>query len=86
MDARVNVTMPKEFLNEVDREAKLERRSRSELIREALRYYMAVPARGRSDRRQRQRAIEVAGRQDRLAAKIGSVDVVGEIRKMRRER
>ena len=38
--AKVLVTMPDEFLNKVDSLADVESRSRSELIREALKTYM----------------------------------------------
>ncbi len=38
--AKILVTMPDEFLNKVDGFASFEQRSRSELIREALRTYM----------------------------------------------
>lgn len=38
--AKVLVTMPDDFLNKVDGLADSERRSRSELIREALKTYM----------------------------------------------
>lgn len=38
--AKILVTMPDEFLNKVDGLAENEQRTRSELIREALRSYM----------------------------------------------
>jgi Arc/MetJ-type ribon-helix-helix transcriptional regulator len=38
--ARFVVTVPEEFLEEVDARAKAEHRSRSELVREALRSYL----------------------------------------------
>ncbi|OLA94741.1 MAG: hypothetical protein BHW64_02290 [Candidatus Melainabacteria bacterium LEY3_CP_29_8] len=38
--ARVLISMPEDFLNKIDRMADSENRSRSELIREALRTYM----------------------------------------------
>lgn len=38
--AKILVTMPDEFLNRVDKLANGEKRSRSELIREALKTYM----------------------------------------------
>lgn len=38
--AKILVTMPDEFLNRVDGVANSEQRTRSELIREALRSYM----------------------------------------------
>ena len=37
---RVLISMPDKFLNEIDQVANSENRSRSELIREALRQYM----------------------------------------------
>lgn len=38
--ARVLISMPKEFLNQIDDIATNEQRSRSELVREALRSYI----------------------------------------------
>lgn len=38
--AKTLISMPDEFLEEIDSVAKAEKRSRSELIREALRQYM----------------------------------------------
>ena len=38
--ARVLISMPEEFLDEIDNVADTENRSRSELIREALRTYI----------------------------------------------
>jgi CopG family transcriptional regulator/antitoxin EndoAI len=42
MTKKVMVSFPDEFLEEVDRVADEEHRSRSELLREAMRLYMAV--------------------------------------------
>lgn len=42
MAKKVMVSFPEEFLDEVDRIAHEEHRSRSELLREAMRVYMAV--------------------------------------------
>ena len=38
--SKVLISIPKEFLSQVDRAAVIEQRSRSELIREALRSYI----------------------------------------------
>ena len=38
--ARVLISMPEQFLGEIDNVAEIENRSRSELIREALRTYI----------------------------------------------
>jgi hypothetical protein len=42
MTIKVMVSFPDEFLHEVDRIAQEEHRSRSELVREALRFYMGL--------------------------------------------
>jgi metal-responsive CopG/Arc/MetJ family transcriptional regulator len=42
MVSKVMVSFPEEFLNEVDRIAREEHRSRSELLREAVRVYAAA--------------------------------------------
>ena len=42
MTTKVMVSFPDEFLEEVDRTAQEEHRSRSELVREALRVYMGL--------------------------------------------
>jgi CopG family transcriptional regulator / antitoxin EndoAI len=40
--ARVLISMPEEFLSKIDKLAEVEQRSRSELIREALRTYIVA--------------------------------------------
>lgn len=50
--ARVLISMKDEFLEQVDQIAEDEQRSRSELIREALRMYMRRPSNGRGARYQ----------------------------------
>ena len=44
MTVKVMLSFPDEFLTQVDTLAEVEQRSRSELVREALRYYMAARA------------------------------------------
>lgn len=45
--AKIMISLPEEFLKKVDRAAKAQGRSRSELIREALRTVLAGRERGR---------------------------------------
>lgn len=59
--AKILVTMPDKFLNQVDGLANDEQRTRSELIREALRNYMR-----RVSRHQSQKADENAKILDKL--------------------
>lgn len=86
MDARINVTMPKAFLRRVDEYSLREHRSRSELIREALRSYMAEQDEAQEKATKRQKALAAAALLDKLAAKVEPFDAVREIRKMRDER
>ncbi len=59
--ARFVVTIPEDFLEEVDERAKSEHRSRSELVREALRSYLRSGGRKGdiSDRPEVKRALRV---------------------------
>jgi metal-responsive CopG/Arc/MetJ family transcriptional regulator len=47
--AKVLISMKTEFLDEIDKVAENEHRSRSELIREALRHYIKVHQKSRLD-------------------------------------
>ena len=40
MTAKIMVSLPEAFLEEIDRQAKAEHRSRSEFLREAVRFYL----------------------------------------------
>jgi metal-responsive CopG/Arc/MetJ family transcriptional regulator len=50
--AKVLISMKEEFLDEIDRLADNEHRSRSELIREALRLYMRARQKASTDQQQ----------------------------------
>jgi len=60
-DMKVMISIPEEFLAEIDRVAAEENRSRSELVREALRQYVELRARPRRpiDDPRVQRALQV---------------------------
>ncbi|MDQ3386392.1 MAG: ribbon-helix-helix protein, CopG family [Actinomycetota bacterium] len=66
--ARFVVTVPEDFLEEVDERAKSEHRSRSELVREALRSYLrSGGSRGDiSDRPEVKRAIQIQDETQRI--------------------
>lgn len=86
--ARVMITVPDEFLKEIDAVANEEHRSRSELIREAMRVYFAVRGRkSRSsllDKPSVQRALQI---QEETSEKLAGSgwDGVAEIRRWRGE-
>ena len=87
MSIKVMVSFPDEFLVEVDRIAREEKRSRSELLREAMRLYIEV-RRGKQrpgDKPQVQRAIAVQNMLAQLAPGRGE-DSTADIRRWREAR
>ena len=87
MAAKVMVSFPEEFLAEVDRIADEEHRSRSELLREAMRLYMQM-RRGRrrpGDDPHVQSAVAVQDALSRLAPGTGD-DSTADVRRWREAR
>ncbi|MBI5303268.1 MAG: ribbon-helix-helix protein, CopG family [Chloroflexi bacterium] len=84
--AKVMITMPDEFLKQIDKAAAAEHRSRSEMVREAMRAYLAERASGKRpsllDKPSVRAAVEF---QDRMSEKSRGVkfNTVAFIRKMR---
>ena len=82
--ARFVVTIPDEFLDEVDARAQAEHRSRSELVREALRGYLRSGGRRGdiSDRPEFKKAIQL---QDEMRRRLEGSGYSGSeaVRKMR---
>jgi len=86
VNAKVLVSLPEPFLAEVDRLAEEEHRSRSELIREALREYVALRARTRpGDRPRVRRAMASMDALSRLHPGTGE-DSTDDIRAWRKAR
>ena len=87
MIAKVMVSFPEEFLDEVDRIAKEEHRSRSELVREAIRLYISLRReKTRPEKNLRVReAVEIQDRISKIAPGIGE-DSVSDIRRWREQR
>ena len=84
--AKVMITMPDEFLKQIDKAAAAEHRSRSELMREAMRAYLAEHARGKRASLLDKPSVRAAvAFQDRMREKSKGVkfDSVAFIRKMR---
>lgn len=86
MDKRVMVSFPEEFLAEVDRITEKEHRSRSELLREAVRLYIDVKY-GRSRPGDSPRVRRAVERQNELAAAASDTgeDSTHEVRRWREE-
>jgi len=85
--AKVMVSFPDEFLKEVDRIAREEHRTRSELLREAVRFYIEA-RRGMQRPGDNPRVRQAVAIQDALARKSPGAgeDSTIEIRNWRRNR
>ena len=84
MAAKVMVSFPEEFLAEVDRIADEEHRSRSELLREAMRLYIEM-RRGHRRPGDDPRVQSAAAAQDALAPGAGE-DSTADVRRWREAR
>ncbi len=87
MTTKVMVSFPKEFLAEIDQAAREEQRSRSELLREAVRFYLQQRHRWLrpGDIPQVRRAVEFQDALARIAPGTGE-DSTAEIRRWREAR
>jgi len=83
---KINITLPSQFLEKVDRTAKEEGYSRSELLRRAVETYWDVRKQKIADRKRAQNIKEAMRIQERLRKKGGKWDGVAEIRKWREAR
>ncbi len=88
MATKVMVSFPDEFLAEVDRIAREEHRSRSELVREAIRLYIDRREHRRKpgDVPQIQRAVAVQDALSRLTLGSGEEDSTADLRRWREAR
>lgn len=76
--AKVMISLPKDFLKEIDREIRKEHRTRSEFFREAARLYLQLKyaAPGQDPRVQCAVALQDAiARKDRLATWDGTTEI-----------
>ena len=87
MVTKVMVSFPSEFLVEVDRIAREEHRSRSELLREAMRFYIEI-RRGETRPGDRPRVRSAVATQDALAqlAPGTGEDSTADVRRWREAR
>lgn len=87
MAVKVMVSFPKEFLTEVDRVAREEHRSRSELLREAMRLYLAM-RRGERRPGDAPRVLSAVATQDALARSAHGTgeDSAADVRRWREAR
>lgn len=84
--AKVNISIPREILEEIDKLSKEKKMTRSELLRTAFKTYLEVLADKKIDKK-KQKSIERAIQtQDKIRNEIGDMDLIQELRKWRNKR
>ena len=84
--ARVNVIIPDDLLDAVNKMSAEKDISRSRLLQEAIRRYLEDCRLAREAAERKQRMQKAAARMDRLAEQFGRWDGVGTIRRFRDRR
>ena len=83
---KINISIPQEILDEIDRVSNEENKTRSELLRMAFKIYLDVLKEERREKK-KQKSIENAIQfQDEIRDEIGNVDLIKELRKWRDKR
>ncbi len=81
--ARVNVFLRDELLDEISREAEVEKTNRSALIQAALEEYLQGKRKKREEEDKRKKMQDASRRMDALAKKLGNWDPQTIIRQLR---
>ena len=84
--AKINISIPRDILDAIDKLSKEENMTRSELLRTAFKTYLEVLSERKRERKRQiaiERAIQV---QDEIRQEVGDMDLVKELRKWRDER
>jgi metal-responsive CopG/Arc/MetJ family transcriptional regulator len=81
--ARVNVFLKDDLLDEINREADIEKTNRSSLIQNALEEYLHTKRRQREEEEKRKKMREASRGIDQLAKELGDWDPIPVIRRFR---
>jgi metal-responsive CopG/Arc/MetJ family transcriptional regulator len=80
---KINVSFPEDFLAEIDEIAKEEGKSRSKILREAVKNYIKNYREKKAEEKRKANIQEAIKIQDKLRKKAGNWNGVAEIRKWR---
>lgn len=84
--AKINISISRDILDEIDRVSSEEDMTRSELLRTAFKTYLEVLAEKKRERKRQKAILRAIQTQDDIRRKIGNVDLIRELRKWRDER
>jgi metal-responsive CopG/Arc/MetJ family transcriptional regulator len=84
--AKVNISIPNDILDEIDRLSEEENMTRSELLRTAFRRYKEFVADKKREKKRQERIAKAIQIQDDIRNEIGDMDLIADLRKWRDER
>ncbi len=84
--AKINISISRDILDEIDKLSEEENMTRSELLRTAFKTYLEVLSEKKREKK-KQEAIEKAIQaQDEIRREVGDIDLIKELRKWRDKR
>jgi metal-responsive CopG/Arc/MetJ family transcriptional regulator len=83
---KVNISLSQEILDEIDKVSEEENMYRSELLRKAFQTYVEVLEENKKEQKKRKGIEKAVKLQDEIREKIGTLDLITDLRKWRDRR
>lgn len=84
--AKINISIPRDILDEIDKLSREENMTRSELLRTAFKTYLEVLSAKKQEKKRQQAIKRAIQAQDEIRQEVGDMDLIKELRKWRDER
>jgi len=83
---KINISIPRDILEELDNLSKEENMTRSELLRTAFKTYLELLSEKKRARKRQIAIVRAIRAQDEIRKEVGDLDLIKELRKWRNER
>lgn len=84
--AKINISIPRDILDEIDKLSQEENMTRSELLRTAFKTYLELLVEKKKEKKKREAIERAIQAQDEIRKEVGDVDLIKELRKWRDKR
>lgn len=84
--AKINISIPSDILEEIDKLSREEKMTRSELLRTAFKTYLEVLSAKKREKKRQNAIARAIQAQDEIRLEIGDADLIQELRKWRDDR
>ncbi|MBN1270645.1 MAG: ribbon-helix-helix protein, CopG family [Candidatus Aminicenantes bacterium] len=81
--AKINISIPQEILDDIDKLSREENKTRSELLRLAFKTYLEVLKEKREEKKKQKRIENAIQIQDNIRNELGHIDLIQDLRKWR---